>query len=125
MYFSLLLLPVDDASGHYTTGIFYGNNYWIGSLSLCNSIYKANYKRLESPGKCSPQNEEILQYRFFNLKLLPNFAVRTSHTGKEDISFNDLYNPTLSTPHENPPFVPGFFILKVMINETEIVKNVC
>lgn len=33
-------LSVDDASGHYTTGLFYGNNYWIGSLSLCKSIYK-------------------------------------------------------------------------------------
>lgn len=60
-----------------------------------------------------------------NLKLLSNFAVRSRPSGKEDVSFNDLYNPTLSTPHENPPFVPGFFILKVLINETEIVKNVC
>lgn len=32
---------VDDASGHYTPGLFYGNHFWMGSLSLCRSIYKA------------------------------------------------------------------------------------
>lgn len=34
------LFAVDDASGHYTTGFFYGNNYWTGSLALCRNIYK-------------------------------------------------------------------------------------
>lgn len=65
--FYLHSFPVDDASGHYTTGIFYGNNYWIGSLSLCNTIYKANYKQLESSGKCLLQFEERLKYRLWNL----------------------------------------------------------
>lgn len=37
----ILFFAVDDASGHYTPGLFYGNHYWIGSLSLCNTIYKA------------------------------------------------------------------------------------
>lgn len=33
-------IAVDDASGHYTTGLFFGNNFWIGSLSSCRAIYK-------------------------------------------------------------------------------------
>lgn len=36
----LLSFPVDDASGRYTNGFFYGNNYFMGSLSLCTSIFK-------------------------------------------------------------------------------------
>lgn len=35
-------IAVDDASGHYTTGYFWGNNYWTGSLQLCRSIYATN-----------------------------------------------------------------------------------
>lgn len=27
-------------------------------------------------------------------------------------------------PHENPPFVPGFFVLKAQVNETEVAKYV-
>lgn len=38
--FQNYIFTVDDASGHYTTGLFYGNNYWTGSLSLCKTIYK-------------------------------------------------------------------------------------
>ncbi|XP_055326560.1 nose resistant to fluoxetine protein 6 [Sitodiplosis mosellana] len=89
-------IKMDDASGHYTTGLFYGNNYWIGSLSLCKSIYKEN--PTSSPG-----------------------IVRTRQA-KDEISFNDAYNPATTLPHENPPFLPGFFVLKVIINETEIAK---
>lgn len=28
-----------------------------------------------------------------------------------------------SLQHENPPFVPGFYVLKVRINETQIAKQ--
>lgn len=31
---------VNDASGRYSSGLFYGNNFWMGSLTLCESIYK-------------------------------------------------------------------------------------
>lgn len=50
--FCRLSITVDDASGHYTTGLFYGNNYWIGSLSLCKSIYKdLNSRAAQTMGK--------------------------------------------------------------------------
>lgn len=52
-----------------------------------------------------------------------SFSVRTRQV-KDEISFNDLYNPAGTTPHVNSPFRPGFFVLKVAINETEIIKNV-
>lgn len=31
---------MDDASGRYTNGFFYGNNYFMGSMSLCTTIFK-------------------------------------------------------------------------------------
>lgn len=36
----IYFLIVDDASGRYTTGFFYGNNYFTGSLSLCTTIHR-------------------------------------------------------------------------------------
>lgn len=32
-------LPVDDATGRYTSAYFDGNNYWMGSLTLCKNIF--------------------------------------------------------------------------------------
>nr|CAD7410908.1 unnamed protein product [Timema cristinae] len=29
---------VDDATGRYTTGFFFGNSFWLGSASLCESL---------------------------------------------------------------------------------------
>lgn len=52
-------------------------------------------------------------------------ALARTRQAKDEISFNDAYNPAAAMlPHENPPFRPGFFVLKVAINETEIIKNV-
>jgi hypothetical protein len=29
---------VSDASGHYSSGYFWGNTFWLGSKSLCNEL---------------------------------------------------------------------------------------
>lgn len=85
------LFLVDDASGHYTSGFFYGNNYWLGSLSLCESIYheddhdSSNSKSVKNSG-------------------LP-FAKAHSQI------YTTVYN-------ENPPFIPGFFVIKLFLNDT-------
>jgi Nose resistant-to-fluoxetine protein, N-terminal domain len=31
---------VDDASGRYNGKFFYGNSYWMGSMSFCNEIHE-------------------------------------------------------------------------------------
>lgn len=117
--FIILISSVDDASGHYTTGLFYGNNYWIGSLSLCKSIYKETTLNAPNVGM---YNKHCNFHSFLNW-LLFAFTVRTRQE-KDEISFNDAYNPTETLAHENPPFIPAFFVLKAKINETEIVKYV-
>lgn len=124
----LLFISVDDASGHYTAGLFYGNNYWIGSLSLCKSIYREKVSNSPVIGICREVSFEWLtDLCFFKnayVILLFSIPVRTRQA-KDEISFNDAYNPAAATlPHENPPFLPGFFVLKVKINETEVAKYV-
>lgn len=32
------LFIVSDASGHYSSGYFWGNTFWLGSKSLCTEI---------------------------------------------------------------------------------------
>ncbi|XP_067638843.1 nose resistant to fluoxetine protein 6-like isoform X2 [Eurosta solidaginis] len=85
------ILAVDDASGQYTSGFFYGNNYWLGSLSLCESIYRVG-------------NEGNLNTKTSKSSGLP-FA--KAHTQV----YTTVYN-------ENPPFVPGFYVIKLFLNET-------
>lgn len=49
---------------------------------------------------------------------------RTRHA-KDDVTFNEAYNPNAQLgPHENPPFIPGFFVLKIRIDDTNIIKIV-
>ncbi|KAJ6620116.1 Nose resistant to fluoxetine protein 6, partial [Pseudolycoriella hygida] len=85
----------DDASGRYTTGFFYGNNYFTGSLSLCATIHRNDI------------HEDIFQ---------------KDEMRKSGLSHNNVYNPSSSSiPFENPPFLPGFFVLKMLVNATSVV----
>lgn len=96
---------MDDSSGHYTSGFFYGNNYWMGSLSLCRSIYKDDSSEdIKSKVAPTPARNSGLP-----------FAKAHQH----------VYQ---SVGHENPPFIPGFFVLKMLVNETfmtPMVSNYC
>ncbi|XP_037932591.1 nose resistant to fluoxetine protein 6-like [Teleopsis dalmanni] len=84
---------VDDASGHYTSGFFYGNNYWMGSLSLCKSIHHENTENISNDATNATKNSGL------------PFA--KAHT--------QVYNTILN---ENPPFFPSFYIVKMFLNET-------
>ncbi|XP_037917287.1 nose resistant to fluoxetine protein 6-like [Hermetia illucens] len=93
----LWAVKMDDASGHYTSGFFYGNNYWMGSLSLCTSIYKTE----NDDGKV----RDIKQ----------NNGLPFSHL----IGVNNA----VINRHENPPFMPGFYVMKILMNETLLAPN--
>lgn len=83
---------MDDASGHYASGFFYGNNYWMGSMSLCKAIYHDD------------DEEDRIRKEGAKNSGLP-FA--KAHLQ----SYTSVYN-------ENPPFIPGFYIIKMLLNET-------
>lgn len=49
-------VSVDDASGRYSTGWFWGNMYWVGSQSLCEHI---------TPKKRVVINSQVSRMTFF------------------------------------------------------------
>lgn len=79
---------MDDASGHYTTGYFWGNNYWMGSMTLCRNIYKDDDDFVRKPSK---------------------------NAGLTTMNGNSIES---APSHINPPFFPRFGVLKVVISET-------
>lgn len=85
-------IKMDDASGHYTTGYFWGNNYWTGSMHLCRSIYS------------NDDNADD----FYQKK-------KDSHDGLTNLNGNVASN---QLKHENPPFIPRFGVIKVAFNES-------
>ncbi|KAG4072042.1 hypothetical protein HA402_015541 [Bradysia odoriphaga] len=88
-------VKMDDASGRHSTGFFYGNNYFTGSLSLCMSIHRTDF---------------------------PEDTFQKDEMRKGGLSHSGGYNPSSSSiPFENPPFLPGFFILKMLVNATSVV----
>ncbi|XP_052856836.1 uncharacterized protein LOC128265072 [Drosophila gunungcola] len=101
-------VKMDDASGHYTSGFFYGNNYWMGSLALCDAIDDG---QIAAPGKdSSPSNSS---------------SPATSPSSPESESKNtglpfaaahtQGYSSVYNAP---PPFLPGFYVIKMQLNET-------
>jgi hypothetical protein len=86
---------VDDATGRPSNGYFWGNNYWIGSMSLCRSIFKSDD---DTRTKKEPSNVGL--------------------------SFINGNGNAASIEHENPPFVPHFAVLKVIFREPQTTPNV-
>ncbi|KAH8362612.1 hypothetical protein KR200_004499 [Drosophila serrata] len=89
-------VKMDDASGHYTSGFFYGNNYWMGSLALCDAIDDG---LTPAPGKDGNNATDSTAPSG-----LPFAAAHTQ-------AYSSVYNAP-------PPFVPGFFVIKMQLNET-------
>lgn len=85
-------VTVDDASGHYTSGYYWGNNYWTGSMSLCRRIYKHD-----------EENDHL--------------HMKRKQSANVGLSFNENA-ASLQIDHENPPFVPRFAVLKFIFKES-------
>ncbi|KAM8719653.1 hypothetical protein ACLKA7_005821 [Drosophila subpalustris] len=95
-------VKMDDASGHYTSGFFYGNNYWMGSLALCDAIYDGAITNNNNNNSNSNNNNSNKDNNKDNG--LP-FAE----------AFSRAYSSVYNAP---PPFLPGFYVLKMQLNET-------
>ncbi|CRL04481.1 CLUMA_CG017562, isoform A [Clunio marinus] len=85
-------LKMDDASGHYSSGLFWGNNYWTGSMTLCRRIYRED-------------SDE-----HFVMKAGSNDGHSGSHI-------------THNLAHENPPFIPRFGVLKIILNDSVLTPT--
>ncbi|KAH8265136.1 hypothetical protein KR044_001562 [Drosophila immigrans] len=109
-------VKMDDASGHYTSGFFYGNNYWMGSLALCEAIHEG-----ATSGNSNANSNNTT----------------TSNSGQDNnkddnkdsglpfaAAFSKTYSSVANAP---PPFQPGFFVLKLQLNETlptEVLRTI-
>lgn len=86
---------MDDASGGRPRTFFWGNNYFIGSMSLCQSIHK-----LDEDTNINKKQSANVGLSFIN------------------------GNTASALAHENPPFLPRFGILKLIVKEAQISPNV-
>ncbi|KAK4883484.1 hypothetical protein RN001_006803 [Aquatica leii] len=82
-------LKMDDASGRYTTGWFWGNHYWTGSQSLCENALPND-----------------------------NMDVDNSTFTESDYTHLYKYKSVLLAHLKTSPFPLGYFMLRVNINSS-------
>lgn len=95
---------MDDATGHYTTGFLFGNNYWTGSAKLCDSIY-------------SDENEMEAEQKKKKFVPKPGLSQVKDHRIME-------MNTGETVTKENPPFKPGFYVIKISVHANKITTSV-
>ena len=102
---------MDDASGRYTNGFFWGNSYYTGSATECYFIGTRNEK-VTSPSTATSVNG--LQEFNNEPKIRRNAASNVLQFVSENIS-------------DDPPYPLGFFIMKISLNGTffPMVNFVC
>ncbi|XP_017775150.1 PREDICTED: uncharacterized protein LOC108561633 [Nicrophorus vespilloides] len=93
-------LKMDDASGRYSTGWFWGNHYWTGSKSLCENIVPSNRSLSESNQNARVQRNVEAMTKLTNPGQSGGYV-----SGK--LSYRSL-----------PPFDVSFYMLRVFINST-------
>ncbi|XP_051158663.1 nose resistant to fluoxetine protein 6-like isoform X3 [Leptopilina boulardi] len=99
-------IKVDDASGRYTNGYFWGNSYFTGSATECYFIGKRNEKRTFY----STSKDDGVQE--FN-----NEPKRRINAGQSGVS------NSLDDAPDDPPYPLSFFILKISLNETSLTMK--
>jgi len=98
--FFIWSISVDDASGRFTNGFFWGNSYFTGSATECDYI---GQKYTQKRSKIAGEFEEV---RKFNAE--PRRKVNVGLSGKNswtETSFSDT-----------PPYHLGFFMMRISIN---------
>ncbi|KAH8332042.1 hypothetical protein KR067_010559, partial [Drosophila pandora] len=104
-------VKMDDASGHYTSGFFYGNNYWMGSLALCDAI-DDGVAAMATPSKDNSSPK-------VNSSVAAAVASSSSEAKNTGLPFAAAHTQGYSTVYNAPPpFVPGFYVIKIQLNET-------
>ncbi|KAK2576733.1 hypothetical protein KPH14_005386 [Odynerus spinipes] len=94
---------VDDASGRYTNGFFWGNSYFTGSATECEYIGR-DYVRRNQPAAPIPTIEEV---RAFNAE--------PRKKANDGLSGANLLTQTFI---DRPPYPLGFYMMRISINTT-------
>ncbi|BFG00152.1 uncharacterized protein DMAD_00214 [Drosophila madeirensis] len=105
-------VKMDDASGHYTSGFFYGNNYWMGSLALCDAIDDGQTMAVAAAAAAGKDNNSSSRSAASEDAAHPNRNSGLPFAAAHTQAYSTVYNAP-------PPFVPGFYVIKMQLNETQ------
>lgn len=110
MFFDIF--SVEDASGRFTNGFYWGNSFFMGSATECNFIgmdYGKSNQHLPSMLTSISSNE------------VREFTTEPRKKKNHGLSGDSLLSPTVS---DIPPFKIGFYMIKINLNGT-INPTVC
>ncbi|XP_074030482.1 nose resistant to fluoxetine protein 6 [Leptinotarsa decemlineata] len=93
-------LKMDDASGRYSTGWFWGNTYWTGSQNLCEHIAPKKHVIINS------QNHSRVT-RAADASVKPGIIVLVGSSATGPM-----------THSSGPPFPISFFMLRLLVNSS-------
>ncbi|KAI4486403.1 hypothetical protein M0804_005773 [Polistes exclamans] len=99
----LWALKVDDASGRYTNGFFWGNSYFTGSATECGYIGQ-NYVRSNEKSTSMSIIDEVQE-----------FNTEPHKKGNPGLSGSNLLTQTLI---DQPPYPLGFYMMRISLNMT-------
>lgn len=102
-FFFLFFFTVDDASGRYTNGFFWGNSYFTGSATECEYIDQ-NYVRKNEKATSASTIDEVQE-----------FNTEPHKKGNLGLSGTNLLTQTFI---DQPPYPLGFYIMRISINTT-------
>ncbi|GLV44148.1 uncharacterized protein CBL_12556 [Carabus blaptoides fortunei] len=112
-------MKMDDASGRYTTGWYWGNHYWTGSRTLCENI-APNNKKISATSRQSSQLPE--QSIAANVSRKRRNARASLSTTPSPSSFVG-YSPGPLEQDHNIPFPVAFYMLKMDVNITAFTSQ--
>ncbi|KAI4502939.1 hypothetical protein M0802_001983 [Mischocyttarus mexicanus] len=96
-------IEVDDASGRYTNGFFWGNSYFTGSATECGYIGRNYVRRNEKSTSISIIDE------------VQEFNTEPKKKGNPGLSGSDLLTQTFI---DHPPYSLGFYMMRISLNTT-------
>ncbi|CAH0552702.1 unnamed protein product [Brassicogethes aeneus] len=93
-------LKMDDASGRYSNGWFWGNHFWLGSQTLCDNISPGNFNIIINSNNSRNRREAEVRGKSFS----PSQAMG--------------YNPGLMVHTSLSPFPVSLYTLRLYLNTT-------
>jgi len=108
-----LLISVDDASGRFTNGFFWGNSYFTGSATECEYIGKNLSHYIYSKTVKNPKITTFKEIREFHSE--SQKRINTGFSGANTRSQIDSVEI---------PFQLGFYMLKLSINISYIPVSI-
>lgn len=93
---------MDDASGRYSTGWFWGNHYWVGSKSLCDHV--------------EPKSKNIIVNSQNRSRVVRTASIRKFEPASPSQAIGYQKGPIVYK--SAPPFSVSFYLLRLHLNSS-------